>query len=234
MKAICISACEIAGVGIVRAGEEVELADGFYNDQRVRTHFSIVESSVKDKTAKPPDMLALADRRRETFAQHLRDHKARIAALNKLVDFGADIPRELLDTDQEVAWSESERIAKIVELWCDNFGYDFPTDPQPKMKNEKKPAKKGSKKNQDDEPEGDRHDRGLNPVRGPDGRILYWKTIGPNGEELRTLSPGDKGPEGPAGDENAERLDGGEGADQPAQEAGGAQMDLLDKLNGKK
>ena len=147
MKATCISACEIPGIGIVRAGDEIELDDGFYNDERVRMHFSIEESTVKDKNAKPPDMMAEADARRERFAKHLCDHSAQIACLNRLRDFGADIPRELIETDREDAPTESERIAKMVELWCDNFGYDFPTDPEPEPSKGKpakgKPAAKG-------------------------------------------------------------------------------------------
>lgn len=154
MKAICISACEIPGVGIVQAGDEVKLHDGFYNDPRIRTHFHIVESSVKDKKAKPPDMMAEADARRERFAKSLADHTAQIIALNKLVDAGVELPRELAEPDGEDAPTEQERVAKIVELWCDNFGYAFPTDER------KKPAKGKKEKPPDGEKgEGEAEDK---------------------------------------------------------------------------
>ena len=154
MKAICISACEIPGVGIVQAGDEVKLHDGFYNDQRIRTHFHIVESSVKDKNAKPPDMMAEADARRERFAKSLADHTAQIVALNKLVDAGVELPRELAEPDEDDAPTEQERVAKIVELWCDNFGYAFPTDERKKPQGKEKPAKKPAKGEKEKPPEG--------------------------------------------------------------------------------
>lgn len=150
MKATCISACEIPGVGIVRAGEEIELADGFYNDARIRTHFSIAEATVKDKNAKPPDMLAAADARRERFAKSLIDHTARIKALNALADFGAELPRELLETDREDAPTEAEQVEKIVQLWCDNFGYDFPTDEKKKPKGKQGRKNQGKREEPDD------------------------------------------------------------------------------------
>ena len=153
MKAICISACEIPGVGIVQAGDEVKLHDGFYNDPRIRTHFHIVESSVKDKNAKPPDMMAEADARRERFAKSLADHTAQIIALNKLVDAGVELPRELAEPDGEDAPTEQERVAKIVELWCDNFGYEFPTDERKRPQGEEKPAKKPAKGKKEKPPE---------------------------------------------------------------------------------
>jgi cell pole-organizing protein PopZ len=153
MKAICISACEIPGVGIVQAGDEVKLHDGFYNDPRIRTHFHIVESSVKDKNAKPPDMMAEADARRERFAKSLADHTAQIIALNKLGDAGGELPRELAEPDGEDAPTEQERVAKIVELWCDNFGYEFPTDERKRPQGEEKPAKKPGKGKKERPPE---------------------------------------------------------------------------------
>ena len=207
MKAICISACEISGVGIVRAGEEIELPDGFYNDERVRLHFSIAESTVKDKNARPPDMMAMADARRAKFAQHLCEHSAQVKALNVLRDFGADIPRELLETDHDDAPTEPERIAKIVELWCDNFGYEFPTDPKPGKKGGKKPAgKKGGKPSQKDEdPDGG---EGAEPDGGNDAQ--------PDGEG-----------EGSSTDAKAEA------GHEPDDNAGSAQQSLFDKLNGK-
>lgn len=215
MKAICISACEIAGIGIVQPGEEIELHDGFFNDARVRTHFSIEESTVKNKNAKPPDMMALADARREKFAQYLCDHSAQIAALNKLRDFGADIPREIVETDGENAPTEPERIAKIVELWCDNFGYAFPTDPKPAKKQAKKPATrdKAGKPQQkesggDAEPDGD---EGAQPDKGGDAQ--------PDGDEG----------EHDEGDASGEPDKG----EQPDKGAGAAQQSLFDKLNGK-
>lgn len=174
MKATCISACEIAGIGIIDAGETVELHDGFFNDPRVRMHFSIEESTVKDRNAQPPDMMAQADARRERFAKHLCDHTARVRALNALRDFGADIPREIVETDSEDAPTEPERIAKIVELWCDNFGYDFPTDEKkqekrgergekgekPDKKPDKGKGKKGRPSEKEEAPEGERQDGG--------------------------------------------------------------------------
>ena len=207
MKAICISACEISGVGIVRAGEEIELPDGFYNDERVRLHFSIAESTVKDKNARPPDMMAMADARRAKFAQHLCEHSAQVKALNALRDFGADIPRELLETERDDAPTEPERIAKIVELWCDNFGYEFPTDPKPGKKGGKKPAgKKGGKPSQKDEdPDGG---EGAEPDAGNDAQ--------PDGEG-----------EGSSTDAKAEA------GREPGGDAGAAQQSLFDKLNGK-
>lgn len=208
MKATCISACEIAGIGIVSAGETVELHDGFYNDPRIRMHFAIEESTVKDKNAKPLDMLAEADARRERFAKHLCNHTEQIKALNVLRDFGADIPREIIETDGEDALTEPERIAKIVELWCDNFGYDFPTDPKKdEKKGDRKPPKgkgrKGSQKDQEETSEGEQQ----NGEKAQDGE-----------EEQPGGSDGVHGhgdPTGVPGD------------------VGAAQMDLLDKLNGK-
>ena len=128
MKATCISACQIAGMGIIRPGETVELADGFYNDERIRTHFVISETSVKNRKAKPPDLMAEADARRNRFAESLKNHTAQIKALNELLDHGCEIPREILE--DEDAPDDDKRISKIVELWCDNFGYRFPTDPE--------------------------------------------------------------------------------------------------------
>lgn len=219
MKAICTSACQIAGLGIVQAGEEIELSDGFYNDERIRAHFHIVESSVRDKNAKPPDLMADADARREKFAKSLVDHTAQIIALNKIMDSGAEIPREIIETDREDAPTESERIAKIVELWCDNFGYDFPTDEvrgagaanQDGAENNGKPAKKGRGRKEKSDPTQGAHGHG-NPTGVP----------GDGGEEDTEGETGDGGQqEAPDGKTD----DGGD--------AGNAQQSLFDKLNGK-
>ncbi|MBP5791804.1 MAG: hypothetical protein J6W80_06085 [Kiritimatiellae bacterium] len=128
MKAICLSACEIPGLGIVQSGDEIELHDGFYNDERIKTHFHIVESSVRHKNARPPDLLAMADARRERFAKSLADHTAQLVALNRLIDAGVELPRELATGEEDDPATDEIRISKIVELWCGNFGYDFPTD----------------------------------------------------------------------------------------------------------
>ena len=212
MKATCISACEIPGIGIVRAGEEIELHDGFFNDPRVKTHFAIEESTVKDRNAQPPDLLAEADARRERFAKSLCNHTEQIKALNALRDFGAEIPREIIETDAEGAPTESERIAKIVELWCDNFGYDFPTDP-------KKDEKKGEK-----------GDRKPGKGKGKKGQKGHEET--PEGEQQDGEKEQDGGEEQP-GDGSFDNPDGPTGPTGIGGDVGGAQMDLLDKLNGK-
>lgn len=205
MKAICTSACEIAGFGIVQPGEEVELADGFYNDARIRMHFHIVESSVRNKNAKPPDLMADADARRERFAKSLVDHTAQVVALNKIMDFGAEIPRELAETDREGALTEPERIAKIVELWCDNFGYDFPTD-------EKKP-------------QGDEADGVDKPAKKGKGK----KGKRPDGEEQQEESGDTDG-----GEQEKPDADEPDGEKKPGgADAGSVQQSLFDKLNGK-
>ena len=170
MKATCISACEIAGMGIIRPGEEIELDDGFFNDERIRMHFTIAESTVKDRNAKAPDLMAELDGRRRRFADSLVDHTKRIVALNRIVDSGMELPRELADPTGEDAPTEGEQIAKIVELWCDAFGYEFPTDGERGTGNgereTEKPQKKPGKGKKEKPPEGEKPGEGGEP---PDG-----------------------------------------------------------------
>lgn len=144
MKAICITACEVDGFGIVTPGEEIELADGYAKDFRIRTHFVIDEASVKNPDAPVPDFEKEADARLEAFKRSLVNETEWMKAINRLIDDGATIPAEVSDkTDPK--YTDEQRIAKLAELWCDSFGWKFPTDKE-------EPAAKGG---QQREAEGD-------------------------------------------------------------------------------
>ena len=125
MIATCISACQIEGMGIIRPGETVEMDDGFHTDERIRLHFVIDKASIKNKKAKKPDLVAQAEERRRQFEKSLAEYSMRIRCLNDLRDFGADIPREILDGEK---FTEEEMARKLAEIWVENFGYEFPTD----------------------------------------------------------------------------------------------------------
>ena len=144
MKAVCISACEIDKIGIVTPGEEVELPDAYANDVRVNQHFVIDRATVKNPDAKLPDYEKEDCARRERFEKSLQDNSKWLDALNRLVDEGVELPAEVLEDGR---LTDQERIRKLVDLWIDDFGYEFPTDPKPpKQKGDKE---KGSKKPRD-------------------------------------------------------------------------------------
>lgn len=140
MKAICTSACEIEGIGIVTQGEEVELHDGYANDPRINQHFVIDRSTIKDQNAKVPDFEAEKEACLERFKKSLYNETDWWKAVNKLIDDGATIPNEVLQRDDATLTNE-ERVEKLAQIWTDSYGWDFPTDPKPKA--EKKPKTEG-------------------------------------------------------------------------------------------
>ncbi len=129
MKAICISACEVDGLGIVMPGEEVELADGYARDERINLHFVVDRTSVKDPDAKVPDFDADKDACRERFKKSLYNETDWWRAVNKLVDDGATIPGEVSDR-RDASLTDEERVERLATIWTDSYGWTFPTDPQ--------------------------------------------------------------------------------------------------------
>lgn len=129
MKAICISACEVDGFGIVTPGEEIELADGYAKDERIRLHFVIDQKTVKDPNAKIPDFDADKDACRERFKKSLYNETDWWKAVNKLMDEGAAIPDEILDRN-DATLTDEERVERLAAIWTDSYGWSFPTDPQ--------------------------------------------------------------------------------------------------------
>ena len=144
MKAVCISACEIDKFGIVTQGEEVELPDAYANDVRIKQHFVIDRATIKNPDAKLPDYEKEDSARREKFEKSLQDESKWLDALNRLIDEGVELPAEVIESGR---LTDQERIKKLVDLWIDDFGYEFPTDPKPqKPKGDKD---KGNKKPKD-------------------------------------------------------------------------------------
>ena len=131
MKAICISACEVDGFGIVTPGEAIELADGYSKDERIKLHFVLDPTTIKNPDAPIPDFNADKKACRERFAKSLYNETEWWKAVNKLIDGGATIPNEVLDRSDTSLTSE-ERVERLVELWTESYGWAFPTDPQPK------------------------------------------------------------------------------------------------------
>lgn len=172
MKAVCISACEIDKIGIVTPGEEIELHDAYANDARINQHFVIDRATIKNPDAKLPDYEKKDSVRREKFEKSLQDESKWLDALNRLVDEGVEVPAEVLERGR---LTDQERISKLVDLWVDDFGYEFPTDPKPqqpkgdkdkqgkeKPKDKNKPSGQGS----DGEGNGDSDPKGQSSVTG--------------------------------------------------------------------
>lgn len=141
MKAICISACEVDGFGIVTPGEEIELADGYSKDERIKLHFVLDKKTIKNPDAPIPDFNADKKACRERFAKSLYNETEWWKAVNKLIDGGATIPNEVLDSNDTSLTSE-ERVERLVELWTESYGWAFPTDPQ--LKPDKGPKDKAN------------------------------------------------------------------------------------------
>jgi len=156
MKAICISACEVDGLGIVTPGEEIELADGYAKDERIKIHFVIDQKTIKDPNAAIPDFNADKDACRERFKKSLYNETDWWKAVNKLVDEGATVPNEILDRN-DTSLTEEERVERLTVIWTDSYGWKFPTDPQPEHKGAKDksdtPTKSKDKKPPRAEPE---------------------------------------------------------------------------------
>lgn len=131
MKAICISACQVEGCGIVTPGEEVELSDGLANDERINTHFVIDKTTIKNANAAAPDFEKEAQARKKKFADSLVNESKLLEAIMLITDNGMDLPPELLESGQV---TDEERIERIVGYWVDEFGYKFPTDPKDERK----------------------------------------------------------------------------------------------------
>lgn len=127
MKAVCISACEVDGLGIVWPGQHVELHDGYALDERINQHFVIDKKSIKDPDAKVPDFNGEMDGRREAFKSSLANETEWLKALNALIDTGATVPAEVSDRT-DATLTDEERRERLVELWTDSFGWKFPTD----------------------------------------------------------------------------------------------------------
>ena len=99
---------------------------------------------MKNPDAPVPDFEKEADARLEAFKRSLVNETEWMKAINRLIDDGATIPAEVSDkTDPK--YTDEQRIAKLAELWCDSFGWKFPTDKE-------EPAAKGG---QQREAEGD-------------------------------------------------------------------------------
>lgn len=126
MKAICVSACEVDRIGIVQPGEEVELPDGLANDKRINLHFVIDKGTIKNPAAKVPDAEQEDAIRRENFEKSLLNATEWMKALNIIIDSGREVPPELMEDGR---LTNEERIAMLTDLWIEDFGYTFPTDP---------------------------------------------------------------------------------------------------------
>lgn len=131
MKAICISACEVDGIGIVTPGEEIELADGYAKNERIKAHFVIDQATIRDPDAKIPDFNADKEACLERFRKSLYNETDWWKAVNKLIDDGATIPNEVLRRD-DATLTNDERTERLAQIWTDSYGWTFPTDPQPK------------------------------------------------------------------------------------------------------
>ena len=171
MKAVCISACEIDKIGIVTPGEEIELHDAYANDVRIKQHFVIDRATIKNPDAKIPDYEKEDSARREQFEKSLQDESKWLDALNRLIDEGVELPAEVIESGR---LTDQERIKKLVNLWIDDFGYEFPTDPKPpkqkgdKEKGNNKPKDKNKPNGQGSDGEGNGEDDSLGP-KGPKG-----------------------------------------------------------------
>lgn len=139
MKAVCVTACEVDGLGIVTPGETVELHDGLADDVRINLHFVIDRSTVKNAGEKVPDYKKLDEERLEAFRRSLVNQTDMTKALNVLIDEGIELPADVIESGLV---TDVERIRRIGEIWIENFGYTFPTDPKddPKTPAEKKGA----------------------------------------------------------------------------------------------
>ena len=125
MKAVCISACEVDGVGIVTPGEEVELPDALASDKRINIHFVVDRETIKDPNAALPDIDKENAARRKKFEESLQNESEWMKALNVVIDSGREVPEDVLDKDAD----KDKKIKKLVDLWIEDFGYVFPSDP---------------------------------------------------------------------------------------------------------
>ena len=149
MKAICTSACEVDGIGIVTQGEEIELHDGYANDPRINQHFVIDRSTIKDEKAKVPDFDAEKEACLDRFKKSLYNETDWWKAVNKLIDDGVTIPNEVLQRD-DATLTNDERVERLAQIWTDSYGWAFPTDPKPKAKKQKGKEEQGSEGGQKD------------------------------------------------------------------------------------
>lgn len=141
MKAVCVSACEVDGIGIVTPGEEVELPDALASDKRINIHFVVDRATIKDPNAALPDIDKENAARRKKFEESLQDEFEWMNALNVVIDSGREVPEDILDKETD----KDNKIKKLVDLWIEDFGYVFPTDPNEDEENEDDPKGKKSR-----------------------------------------------------------------------------------------
>ena len=175
MKAICVSACEVDGFGIVTAGEEVELPDGYAKDERINVHFVIDQNSIKDPNATIPDFESEQKQRFERFRKSLLNETDWWKAVNKLMNDGATLPNEVVDR-KDPTLTEEQRTTKLAEFWTESFGWKFPTDPEPEQKKDKKSKgqkQKGSHEKEDASCEKDKGAKGEGTAEKPEAEDLF-------------------------------------------------------------
>ena len=154
MKAVCVSACEVDGIGIVTAGEEVELPDALYKDGRINQHFVIDRETINNPEEKLPDIDKENAVRRKRFEESLQDEDEWMKALNVIIDSGREVPEDILDRETD----KDKKIKKLVDLWIEDFGFVFPSDPKEDVEDGDDPKGKKSRS------------RNKNRNRSPDGR----------------------------------------------------------------
>lgn len=177
MKAVCISACEVDGVGIVTPGEEVELPDALAGDKRINIHFVVDRATIKDPNAALPDIDKENAARRKRFEESLQDESNWMKALNVVIDSGREVNEEILDKDAD----KDKKIKKLVDLWIEDFGYVFPSDPNEDEEDGDDPKGKKNKnrnKNRNRNPDAD-------GPKGPKG------TPGDRGKPADEAQPGE-------------------------------------------
>lgn len=165
MKAVCISACEVDGVGIVTPGEEVELPDALANDKRINLHFVLDRETIKDPNAALPDVDKENAARRKKFEESLREEDEWMKALNVIIDSGREVPEDVLDKDAD----NDKKIKKLVDLWIEDFGYVFPTDPNEDEEDDlkgKKNRSRGKNRNRNLDGDGQKGPKGNPGDRG--------------------------------------------------------------------
>lgn len=175
MKAVCISACEVDGIGIVTQGEEVELPDALAKDGRINQHFVIDRTTIKDPDAELPDIDKENAVRRKRFEESLQDDSYWMKALNVVIDSGREVNEEILDKDAD----KDKKIKKLVDLWIEDFGYVFPTDPNEDEEDEDDPKGKKNRSRSKN------RNRNLDGEKGPKG------TPGDRGKPTEEAKPGE-------------------------------------------
>ena len=138
MKVTCIKDCQLEQYGIIREGETLEIDDGYAHSARVKGHFVIDESTIKDPKAKLPDPKKSEKAQREKVEKLLMSSIMRLKVVGKLRDDGLEVPDYLIDEVDELI-GEERRAAELADLYIEHYGFDTAALGTPK---DEKAAKK--------------------------------------------------------------------------------------------